>query len=83
MLVQHLRSKHDADALDLEDGEEVLVESVRGKVELPVRIGGVEKGQTFIPFHFGYFDSTDGKARAANELTTGMYVLICTRSDMC
>jgi ferredoxin-nitrate reductase len=76
-------SKHDADALDLEDGEEVLVESVRGKVELPVRIGGVEKGQTFIPFHFGYFDSTDGKARAANELTTGMYVLICTRSDMC
>ena len=65
-------SEEDAKSLGLEDGEEVLVESVRGKVELPVRIGGVEKGQTFIPFHFGYFDATDGKARAANELTTGM-----------
>jgi ferredoxin-nitrate reductase len=67
-------SKEDADSIGLKDGEDVLVESARGKVELPVRIGGVEKGQTFIPFHFGYFDSTDGKARAANELTTGMYI---------
>jgi ferredoxin-nitrate reductase len=63
-------SKEDAEACGVQDGEEVLVESVRGRVQLPVRIGGTEKGQTFIPFHFGYFDSTDGKARAANELTT-------------
>jgi ferredoxin-nitrate reductase len=42
------------------------VQSVRGQVELLVRIGGIEKGQTFIPLHFGYFDSADGKARAAN-----------------
>jgi ferredoxin-nitrate reductase len=66
-------SKEDGKDHGLEDGQEVLVESIRGKVQLPVRIGGVEKGQTFIPFHFGYFDSTDGKARAANELTTGMH----------
>jgi ferredoxin-nitrate reductase len=62
--------KEDAESMGVQDGEEVLVESVRGKVELPVMIAGIEKGQTFIPFHFGYFDSTDGKARAANELTT-------------
>jgi predicted molibdopterin-dependent oxidoreductase YjgC len=63
-------SKEDAQTYGIEDGEEVLVESRRGKVQLPVRISKIEKGNTFIPFHFGYFDSTDGKARAANELTT-------------
>jgi anaerobic selenocysteine-containing dehydrogenase len=65
-------NEDDARILGLKDREEVLVESIRGKVELPVSIGGVEKGNTFIPFHFGYFDIEDGgKARAANELTTG------------
>jgi ferredoxin-nitrate reductase len=66
-------SKEDAEIYGVED---VLVESVRGKVQLPVRVGTTEKGQTFIPFHFGYFDSTDGKARAANELTT------CTKTGI-
>ncbi|KAF1838463.1 nitrate reductase [Decorospora gaudefroyi] len=63
-------SKEDAELLGLEDGDYVLVESARGKVELPARIAPIEKGQTFIPFHFGYFDAQDEKARAANELTT-------------
>ncbi|KEF55895.1 uncharacterized protein A1O9_07475 [Exophiala aquamarina CBS 119918] len=27
------------------------------------------EGQVFVPFHFGYFDAQDGKARAGNELT--------------
>lgn len=63
-------SREDAEALGVENGQDVLVESRRGKVQLPVRIGGALKGHTFIPFHFGYFDSMDGKARAANELTT-------------
>jgi ferredoxin-nitrate reductase len=62
-------SKSDAESLGLTDGKDVLVQSVRGQVELLVRIGGIEKGKTFIPLHFGYFDSADGKARAANELT--------------
>jgi anaerobic selenocysteine-containing dehydrogenase len=69
-------SKEDADAIGVKDGEEVLVESRRGKVELPVRVSAIEKGQTFIPFHFGYFDSEDGKARAANELTTARWDMI-------
>lgn len=67
-------SEEDARKLDLTDREEVLVESIRGKVQLPVSIGGIEKGNTFIPFHFGYFDTaTGGKARAANELTTAKW----------
>ena len=65
-------STGDAEQYDLKDGDEVLVESRRGQVQLAVRVGAPEKGQTFIPFHFGYFDLTSGKARAANELTTGM-----------
>lgn len=70
-------SEEDARHLNLKDREEVLVESIRGKVELPVSIGGIEKGNTFIPFHFGYFDTeVGGKARAANELTTGDLSLI-------
>jgi hypothetical protein len=32
-------------------------------------IGNISRGQIFIPFHFGYFDSKDERARAANELT--------------
>ena len=64
-------SKEDAEVIGVEDGEEVLIESKRGKVQLPARVSEIEQGQTFIPFHFGYFDSVDGKARAANELTTG------------
>jgi ferredoxin-nitrate reductase len=62
-------SEEDARRLELLDREEVLVESVRGKVQLPVSIGGIEKGNTFIPFHFDAEEG--GKARAANELTTG------------
>jgi ferredoxin-nitrate reductase len=68
-------SMEDAEALDVEDGEEVLIESRRGNVQLPIRIASIEKGNTFIPFHFGYFDSDSGKARAANELTTGKWLL--------
>lgn len=64
-------SEKDAKDLEIEEGEMVVVESRRGKVELQVRVGLMAKGQTFIPFHFGYFDAKDGRARAANELTMG------------
>lgn len=66
-------SENDARDLQLSDGEIVVVRSRRGSVELPVSIGGINDGEVFIPFHFGYFDSNDGRARAANELTMGGY----------
>ncbi|KAE8420222.1 hypothetical protein BDV36DRAFT_306935 [Aspergillus pseudocaelatus] len=62
-------SEVDAKDLYLTEGEMVVVRSRRGSVELPVRIGEINEGHVFIPFHFGYFDSKDPRARAANELT--------------
>ena len=68
-------SLEDAESLAISEGEFALVESRRGKVELRVRVGDIKKGCVFIPFHYGYFDVKDGRARAANELTQGMYLL--------
>ncbi|KAI5358647.1 putative molybdopterin dinucleotide-binding domain, aspartate decarboxylase-like domain superfamily [Septoria linicola] len=59
----------DAADLGIRDGEQVIVKSRRGAIQVKAGIGKISRGQTFIPFHFGYFDSEDGKARAANELT--------------
>lgn len=61
----------DAETLGVKDGEDVVVKSRRGAVEMPVVISGIAKGQVFIPFHFGYFDKPDDRSRAANELTQG------------
>ncbi|RDW64542.1 molybdopterin oxidoreductase family protein [Aspergillus mulundensis] len=61
--------QEDADEVGVANGEMVIVRSRRGQVELPVKIEGINKGHVFIPFHFGYFDSQDRRARAANELT--------------
>ncbi|KAK5397854.1 hypothetical protein LTR06_011560, partial [Exophiala xenobiotica] len=62
-------SKEDARKYNISEGDQVLVESRRGKVQVGARVGLMARGQVFIPFHFGYFDAHDGKARAANELT--------------
>ncbi|KAJ9322825.1 hypothetical protein DTO027B5_595 [Paecilomyces variotii] len=62
-------SKDDAVKFNVQDGDEVVVRSRRGAVEMRASVGDIAPGQAFIPFHFGYFDSTDGKSRAANELT--------------
>ncbi|KAK4159956.1 nitrate reductase [Cladorrhinum sp. PSN259] len=62
-------SEVDAGELGVSTGEMVIVRSRRGAVEVKCRVGNVPKGQVFLPFHFGYWDSTDGRARAANELT--------------
>ena len=62
-------SAEDAANANVSDGENVIVRSPRGAVEMPATISNISKGQTFIPFHFGYWDAPDDRARAANELT--------------
>ncbi|MEU9687129.1 molybdopterin oxidoreductase family protein [Amycolatopsis japonica] len=60
----------DAAELGVTDGDLVLVESARGRIEVPARIGRVRPGVVFLPFHYGYWDAGgDGHPRAANELT--------------
>ncbi|QJX47728.1 molybdopterin-dependent oxidoreductase [Hymenobacter taeanensis] len=61
-------SAEDAARYGIQDGDMVEVESRRGKVQEPARIGGTEPGLVFIPFHYGYWDKP-GRPRAANELT--------------
>ena len=43
----------DAKQYGIEDGDMVVVESVRGAVEVPAKVGDIEQGQVFLPFHFG------------------------------
>ena len=68
-------SVEDAAALGVREGEHVRIESARGAIEAPVRIGDIRPGVVFVPFHYGYWDvgeaaGPDGAApRAANELT--------------
>ena len=65
----------DAERLGIADGDQVRVESPRGRIEVRARLGPVREGTVFAPFHYGYWD--DGAAgpgdgvspRAANELT--------------
>jgi ferredoxin-nitrate reductase len=68
-------NESDAEALGISEGEVVEVASRRGTVRAPARLGGIEAGHVFIPFHYGYWDEggeSDGEGghkRAANELT--------------
>ena len=62
-------SQKDASELGVNAGDMVLLESRRGKIEVSASIGEIAEKQVFIPFHYGYWDSKDGRARAANELT--------------
>lgn len=64
-------ASEDAEKLDIQTGDMVIVRSRRGAVEVRARVGGTKVGQVFLPFHFGYWDGKDGRARAANELTVG------------
>ena len=61
-------SKQDAAAYDISEGDWIEVESRRGKVVQPAKIGDIIPGHLFIPFHYGNWDGND-RARAANELT--------------
>lgn len=63
-------SETDAGNLNVTEGDRLLVTSRRGEIQVPAQIGNIEAGQTFIPFHYGYFDdANEGFAGAANELT--------------
>lgn len=64
-------SAADAERFGVGDREMVVVRSRRGAVEVRCRVGRIGEGQVFLPFHFGYWDLEDGRARAANELTVG------------
>src|SRR6185436_2418692 len=58
----------DATALAIGDHDLVEVTSRRGTIQVRARIGDIEPGHVFIPFHYGYWDTSE-KRRAANELT--------------
>lgn len=58
----------DAAELGLEDGAWARITSRRGQLEGQVRIGDIERGRIFLPFHYGYWDDPE-RMRAANELT--------------
>jgi len=59
----------DAAELGIADGELVRVESRRGRVEAPARLGEIRRGTIFVPFHYGDWDNPRDELRAANELT--------------
>lgn len=60
-------SAHDAKACDIAEGDLTEIRTPRGMVRARARIGGIRDGVLFLPFHYGYWDSSD--PRAANELT--------------
>lgn len=63
----------DAEKYGIKDGDEVIVQSRRGLIQVSATISKIVKGQIFVPFHFGYWDiATGSAASAANELTFGM-----------
>ncbi len=59
----------DAKALGIDEGDLVEVVSRRGTVRVPARVGNIEPGHVFVPFHYGYWDQNGDHERAANELT--------------
>ena len=62
-------SDEDAQGLNVANGDLVEVATRRGTVWASARIGGIDAGHIFLPFHYGYWDSHEAYARAANELT--------------
>jgi ferredoxin-nitrate reductase len=61
-------SDEDSIKYGFKQGDMVTVESRRGAVQVPVRVGDIKPGHVFIPFHYGYWDNPE-RPRAANELT--------------
>nr|WP_211239587.1 nitrate reductase [Jiangella gansuensis] len=67
-------SAQDADAAGWGEGDFIRVTTPRGSVTARLRVSGIRRGTLFLPFHYGYWDTTGGHepangGRAANELT--------------
>ncbi|TQM57913.1 molybdopterin oxidoreductase family protein [Humibacillus xanthopallidus] len=67
-------SAYDAATYGLDEGDLAEVRTPRGEVQARVRVSGIRPGVVFLPFHYGYWDTPDGRqpgdhGRAANELT--------------
>jgi ferredoxin-nitrate reductase len=64
-------SPGDAEALGIEEGDVVRIESPRGHLSAPARVAGIRDGVVFVPFHYGDWDvgTERSTSRAANELT--------------
>ncbi len=58
----------DAARLGISEGDMLEVESRRGHLRAPARVGQIIPGHLFVPFHYGDWDEP-GRPRAANELT--------------
>jgi ferredoxin-nitrate reductase len=61
-------SAEDAATYGIQEGDMLEVTSRRGTVQEPARIGNIEPGLVFIPFHYGSWDDAS-RPRAVNELT--------------
>jgi len=61
-------SEADASSLGINEGDLVEVRSRRGHVIVPARLGGIEPGVLFVPFHYGD-DGGDDSPTEANRLT--------------
>lgn len=44
----------DAEGLNLVEGDSMVVETRRGRMTLPAKLGGILRGHLFVPFHYGY-----------------------------
>lgn len=63
-------SEEDAARYGIAEGDLVEVESRRGNAVAPARLGSIEPGLVFMPFHYGAWGQDEGQPRrAANELT--------------
>jgi len=58
----------DAQRLGIAEGDMVEVASRRGRIRVAAKLGDIEAGHVFVPFHYGNWDHPD-HPRAANELT--------------
>jgi anaerobic selenocysteine-containing dehydrogenase len=62
-------SPDDAKRLEISEGDITEIRSPRGAVRARARVCGIRDGVLFLPFHYGYWDTSDNDGRAANELT--------------
>ena len=66
-------SAADAATAGIREGDLTEISTPRGSVQAKARITDIRRGVLFLPFHYGYWDTTghapDGPGRAANELT--------------